>query len=97
MKDARSIGRPSRKRQSAHSDRIPDASSELGARSTTRLVDEGVPDADLIYSIVPDHRDIRTMIVISAMSLPLLEALAQRFPPDAVAVQVDATRGPLEY
>lgn len=63
----------------------------------TRLVAEGLPDADLIYEIVPDWRDNRTMIVISEISQPLLEALAQRFPPDALAVQVDPSRGPAGY
>ena len=61
----------------------------------TRLVAAGVPDADLIYQIVPDQRDNKTMIVISEMSRPLLEALAKRFPPDAIAIQVDPRGGPI--
>jgi hypothetical protein len=35
-----------------------------------------VAGADLIYMTAPDHRDNRTLIVISAMSQPLLEYLA---------------------
>lgn len=61
----------------------------------TRLVAAGVSDADLIYEIVPDQRDNKTMIVISEMSRPLLEALAERFPPDAIAIQVDPRGGPI--
>jgi hypothetical protein len=55
----------------------------------TRLVEEGLPDADLIFQTTPDHRDNRAMITISEMSQPLLEALARRFSPDALAIQVD--------
>jgi hypothetical protein len=55
----------------------------------TYLRDEGVVDAELIYTVVPDQRDNRTMIVISEMSRPLLEELARRFDPDAIAIQVD--------
>lgn len=46
----------------------------------TRLRSQGVPDAELIYGVSRDHRDNRTLIVISAMSRPLLDALAERFP-----------------
>ena len=31
---------------------------------------------------------------MSAESQPLIEALAQRFPADAIAIQVDPSRGP---
>jgi hypothetical protein len=55
----------------------------------TFLRSRGVPDAQLIYATSPDQRDNRTLIVISAMSRPLLEALAQRYPPDALAVRVN--------
>jgi hypothetical protein len=55
----------------------------------TFLRSRGVPDAQLIYATSPDHRDNRTLIVISAMSRPLLEALAGRYPPDALAVRVN--------
>jgi hypothetical protein len=59
-----------------------------------RLRAEGVPDANLIYQTSPDHRDNRTLIVMSAESQPLLEALAQRYGADAIAVEVDPSRGP---
>ena len=49
---------------------------------------QGVPGAELIYETVPDDRDNRAMIVISAPSQPLLDALVARYPADALAVQV---------
>jgi hypothetical protein len=55
----------------------------------TTLRSQGVPGAELIYATVPDWRDNRVMIVISAPSQPLLDALAARYPPDALAIQVD--------
>jgi hypothetical protein len=55
----------------------------------TFLRSQGVPDAQLIYATGPDHRDNRTLIVISAESRPLLDALAARFPVDAIAVRVN--------
>jgi hypothetical protein len=55
----------------------------------TYLRNEGVVDADLIFGVVPDQRDNRTMIVISEMSRQLLEELARRFDADAIAIQVD--------
>ena len=54
----------------------------------TFLRAQGVPGAELIYSTVPDWRDNRAMIVISAPSQPLLDALTARYPADALAVQV---------
>jgi hypothetical protein len=55
----------------------------------TTLRSLGVPGAELVYQTVPDWRDNRVMIVISAPSQPLLDALAARYPPDALAIQVD--------
>jgi hypothetical protein len=55
---------------------------------------EGVPDADRIFGTGPDQRDNRTIIWISAMSRPLLDALAARFPVDAIAVRVDPSLAP---
>jgi hypothetical protein len=63
----------------------------------TYLRDEGVVDAELIYAVVPDQRDNRTMIVISEMSRPLLEELARRFGADAIAVQVDPNQPRVGY
>ena len=60
----------------------------------THLYAEGVTDANLIYETSPDHRDNCTLITMSGESQPLLEALLQRFPADAIAVQVDPSRGP---
>jgi hypothetical protein len=65
--------------------RIQDDVTFLGSR--------GVPDARLIFMTVPDHRDNRALIGISAMSRPLLEYLAGHYPPDALAVQVDPAFG----
>jgi hypothetical protein len=54
----------------------------------TLLRGQGVPGAELIYETFPDYRDNRATIVISAPSQPLLDALAARYPADAIAVQV---------
>ncbi len=55
----------------------------------TFLLTQGVPGAEVIYMTVPDYRDNRALIVISAMSRPLLEYLAAHYPVDALAIQVD--------
>ena len=55
----------------------------------TSLAARGVADAQLISTTLPDFRDNRALIVISAMSVPLLEYLAEHYPADAIAVQVD--------
>jgi len=60
----------------------------------TFLHSRGVVGSELIYATVPDQRDNRALIVISAMSRPLLEYLAAHYPPDALAVEVDPSRAP---
>jgi hypothetical protein len=55
----------------------------------TTLRSQGVAGAELIFMTGPDHRDNRTLIVISEMSRPLLDHLAASYPVDAIAVQVD--------
>lgn len=55
----------------------------------TRLRAAGVSGAELIYATGPDYRDNRTLIVISAMSRPLLDELAARFAASAIAVRVN--------
>jgi hypothetical protein len=76
-----------------------------GAAELRRIQDDaalmnsqGVPGAELISMTLPDFRDNRALIVISAMSRPLLEYLAETYPVDAIAVQVDpdasSLRGP---
>jgi hypothetical protein len=57
----------------------------------TFLHSRGVPKSELIYSTVPDHRDNRAMIVMSAMDQSLLDYLAQHYPADALAVKIDPT------
>lgn len=85
--EAARIAVPHRIRAVAHGAaelrRIQDAATFLRA--------QGVPGAELIYATVPDHRDNRALIVISAMSRPLLEYLAGHYPVEALAVQVDPT------
>ena len=54
----------------------------------SRLVGKGVPGADLIYQIMPDHRDNRILLIIKATSDPLLQALATRFPEGTLAIEV---------
>lgn len=54
----------------------------------TFLNSEGVPGAQLIYQSGPDQRDNRTLILISAPSDELLGALAARYPPDTLAIEV---------
>src|SRR5687768_13351469 len=61
--------------------------------AATFLNGEGVPGAGLIYMTMPDHRDNRALIAISAMSRPLLDALAQRFPPSAIAIRIEPMGG----
>jgi hypothetical protein len=65
--------------------RIQDDVTFLGSR--------GVPNAQLIVLTSPDHRDNRTLIGITAMNRELLDFLAEEYPPDALAVQVDPTFG----
>jgi len=55
----------------------------------TFLGSRGAPDADLIFMTIPDYRDNRALIVVSAMSRPLLDYLAEHYPVGAIAVQVD--------
>ena len=83
--DAAAIAFPHRVRSVAHGaaelEDIRDAATGLSA--------EGLPGAQLIYATTPDYRDNRTLIVVRAMSQPLLDALSTRFPPDAIAVRVN--------
>lgn len=76
-------------------------SVEHGAAELRRIQDDatllgsqGVPDAQLIIATVPDWRDNRAMIVIKAMSQPLLDALTARYPSGALAVQVNPAGEP---
>lgn len=84
------FGVPHRIRDVAHGaaelDRIRD--------DATRFRAQGVPGAEFIYATVPDHRDNRAMIVISQMSRPLLDYLAEHYPVDAIAIQVDPGLAP---
>jgi hypothetical protein len=66
-----------------------------GATELRRIQDEatflrsqGVAGAELIYATSPDQRDNRALIVISAMSRPLLEYLVGHYPADALAVEM---------
>lgn len=56
----------------------------------TLLRSRGVPGAELLYQTSPDHRDNRALLVIRAMSRPLLDYLATHYPVDALAVEVNA-------
>ena len=55
----------------------------------TFLRGRGVPGAELIYATFPDYRDNRAVIVISAPSQPLVDALTARYPADALAIEVN--------
>jgi hypothetical protein len=59
----------------------------------TFLRSRGIPDSQLIYATIPDQRDNRALIVISAMSPSLLDYLAAHYPADALAVEVDPAGG----
>jgi hypothetical protein len=85
---AATIAFPSRIREATHSY----AELQQIQDDVTYLREQGVVDAELIYMVVPDQRDNRTMIVISEMSRPLLEELGRRFGADAIAVQIDPNR-----
>jgi hypothetical protein len=88
--DGAGITAPHRIRSVAHGTaelrRIQDDATFLRA--------QGVPGAELIYSTVPDWRDNRALIVITATSQPLLDALTARYPADALAVQVKPRGAP---
>ena len=58
----------------------------------TSLRAQGLPGAELIDH--PSDGDNRAMIVISAMSQPLVDALVARYPADALAVQANPTSAP---
>jgi len=88
--EAASITVPHRTRDVSH-----------GAAELRRIQDDvtflhsrGMPDSELIYATSPDQRDNRALIVISAMSRPLLEYLAEHYPVDALAVEVDPSGAP---
>jgi hypothetical protein len=55
----------------------------------TFLHARGVPGSELIYATIPDQRDNRALIVLSAPSPSLLEYLAVTYPAEALAVMVD--------
>jgi hypothetical protein len=55
----------------------------------TFLHSRGVPKSELIYMTIPDQRDNRALIVMSAMDRSLLDYLAQHYPVDALAVEVN--------
>lgn len=55
----------------------------------TFLGSRGVENAHLIFMTLPDYRDNRALIVMSAMDRTLLEYLATHYPPEAIAVQID--------
>lgn len=55
---------------------------------------QGGPGAGLIYATGPDYRDNRALIVMSAANQTLLDALAARYPADALAVQVKPIGAP---
>jgi len=63
----------------------------------TYLRSEGVVDAELIFKVLPDQRDNRTLIVMSELSRPLLDELVMRFGAEAIAVQIDPNPPPAGY
>ena len=79
------IAVPHRIREVAHGvaelRRIQDEATFLSA--------QGVPDAKLLFQTIPDQRDNRALLVIQAMSRPLLDYLARHYPVDAIAVEVN--------
>src|SRR4051794_32704417 len=90
--DATTISLPHRTRDVKH-----------GAKEIRHIQDDatflrsrGAPGAELIYMTVADQRDNRALLVISAMSRPLLDYLAAHYPADALAIQVDAAIAPSE-
>jgi hypothetical protein len=59
----------------------------------TFLHSRGVPDSELIFATIPDHRDNRTLIVMRAVSPGLVDYLTTHYPADALAIQVDPSGG----
>jgi len=87
--DAAGLTVPHSIRAAAH------GASELGRiqDDLTMLRSRGVIGSELIYATVPDQRDNRVLILISAPSPALLDYLAGHYPPDALAVEVDPSGG----
>jgi hypothetical protein len=54
----------------------------------TRLRDQGVPGAELIWATYPDWRDNRVVVRISEMNEALLDEMADRFGGDTIAIEV---------
>jgi len=76
---------PYRIRQVAHGA----AELERIQHDATFIGQRGAPDVQLMLMTLPDHRDNRALIGMSAMSRPLLDYLAAHYPADALAVQID--------
>lgn len=64
------------------------------ADDATRLVEAGVPRADLIWMTEPDQKDNRVVITVSESNAELMSALAARYGTELIAVRVRAG-GPL--
>jgi hypothetical protein len=58
------------------------------ADDATRLVEAGVPNADLIWMTEPDQMNNRVVITVSKLDAALMSALASRFGTDLIAVRV---------
>jgi hypothetical protein len=83
--DAAGITTPHRIRSVTHGvDELEHIKNDL-----TLLGAQGVADGGLIYITAPDWRDNRTLVGMTSMSQRLLDALMDRYPADALAVEVD--------
>jgi hypothetical protein len=83
--EAAQIDVPFRIRQVAHGA----AELERIQHDATFIGQRGAPDVQLMVMTLPDHRDNRALIGLSAVSRPLLDYLAAHYPADALAVQID--------
>lgn len=58
------------------------------ADDVTRLVDAGIPNADVIWMTEPDQKNNRVVITVSESNPELMSALASRYGTDLIAVRV---------
>ena len=72
-----------------------------GVATLARLQDDvgmlrpsGVPGTEHIYAAMPDYRDNRALILVDELEPELLVYLAEHYPADALAIQVDPEGGP---
>ncbi|OGN80892.1 MAG: hypothetical protein A2X23_06545 [Chloroflexi bacterium GWC2_73_18] len=62
------------------------------ADDATRLIEAGVPHADLVWMTEPDQKNNRVVMTVGELNDELMSALASRFGTDLIAVRVHGPR-----